>query len=129
MIHGVNNKKFETNKALDFSVTSGATKLHVYFWYSHFQVIRIFLISAIKCTYDIGQGGVYIYRHIYLELISVIVFLGDNAGNDTYANLDDLTIIDTPNGSATTYHLTLARQSIELTAGYTYMIKAIPNGA
>ena len=78
-----------------------------------------------------ATSGVYIYRGgssgSGTNVSHSISWSTD--GNDTYAN-HGLAIIDTPNTtSATTYHLTLARQSGDTssvsTDGYTYSLIAL----
>ena len=116
--------------------TSGATKLDVLTLSitpasSSNQILLLAQLSAYMVPSSKATSGVYIYRGgsagSGTNISHSISWSTD--GNDTYAN-HGLTIIDTPNTtSATTYHLTLARQSSNTstvsTDGYTYSLIAL----
>ena len=116
--------------------TSGATKLDVLSLSitpasSSNQILLLAQLSAHMVPSSKGTSGVYIYRGgsagSGTNVSHSISWRTD--GNETYAN-HGLSIIDTPNTtSATTYHLTLARQSSDTntvsTDGYTYSLIAL----
>ena len=117
--------------------TSGATKLDVLTLSitpasSSNQILLLAQLSAYMIpSNSVASSGVYIYRGGSAGSgtnVSHSIFW-DNDSNGTYAN-HGLAIIDTPNTtSATTYHLTLARQSSDTntvsTDGYTYSLIAL----
>ena len=117
--------------------TSGATKLDVLTLSitpasSSNQILLLAQLSAYMIpSNSVASSGVYIYRGGSAGSgtnVSHSIFW-DNDANGTYAN-HGLAIIDTPNTtSATTYHLTLARQSGDTssvsTDGYTYSLIAL----
>ena len=117
--------------------TSGATKLDVLTLSitpasSSNQILLLAQLSAYMIpSNSVASSGVYIYRGGSAGSgtnVSHSIFW-DNDANGTYAN-HGLAIIDTPNTtSATTYHLTLARQSGNTntvsTDGYTYSLIAL----
>ena len=95
------------------------------------QILLLAQLSALMTPSSKATSGVYIYRGgssgSGTNVSHSISWSTD--GNDTYAN-HGLAIIDTPNTtSATTYHLTLARQSGDTssvsTDGYTYSLIAL----
>ena len=95
------------------------------------QILLLAQLSAQMVPSAKATSGVYIYRGgssgSGTNVSHSISWSTD--GNDTYAN-HGLAIIDTPNTtSATTYHLTLARQSGDTssvsTDGYTYSLIAL----
>ena len=95
------------------------------------QILLLAQLSAQMVPSAKATSGVYIYRGgsagSGTNVSHSISWSTD--GNDTYAN-HGLAIIDTPNTtSATTYHLTLARQSSDTssvsTDGYTYSLIAL----
>ena len=116
--------------------TSGATKLDVLTLSitpasSSNQILLLAQLSALMTPSSKATSGVYIYRGgsagSGTNVSHSISWSTD--GNDTYAN-HGLAIIDTPNTtSATTYHLTLARQSGDTstcsTDGYHYSLIAL----
>ena len=96
------------------------------------QILLLAQLSAYMIpSNSVASSGVYIYRGGSAGSgtnVSHSVYWSTD-GNDTYAN-HGLAIIDTPNTtSATTYHLTLARQSGDTssvsTDGYTYSLIAL----
>ena len=116
--------------------TSGATKLDVLTLSitpasSSNQILLLAQLSALMTPSSKATSGVYIYRGGSAgsgTLVSHSIFWSTD-GNETRAN-HGLAIIDTPNTtSATTYHLTLARQSGDTstvsTDGYTYSLIAL----
>ena len=116
--------------------TSGATKLDVLTLSitpasSSNQILLLAQLSAQMVPSAKGTSGVYIYRGGSAGSGTVVShsISWRTDGNETYAN-HGLSIIDTPNTtSATTYHLTLARQSSDTntvsTDGYTYSLIAL----
>tara|TARA_R100001086_G_C11685858_1_gene217096 strand:- start:35 stop:553 length:519 start_codon:yes stop_codon:yes gene_type:complete len=116
--------------------TSGSTKLDVLTLSitpasSSNQILLLAQLSAYMIPTSNATSGVYIYRGGSAGSgtnVSHSIFW-DNDSNGTYAN-HGLAIIDTPNTtSATTYHLTLARQSGNTntvsTDGYHYSLIAL----
>ena len=100
------------------------------------QILLLAQLSAYMIpSNSVASSGVYIYRGGSAGSgtnVSHSIFW-DNDANGTYAN-HGLAIIDTPNTtSATTYHLTLARQSGNTntvsTDGYSYSLVALEIGA
>ena len=116
--------------------TSGATKLDVLTLSitpasSSNQILLLAQLSAQMAPSSKVTSGVYIYRGGSAGSgtnVSHSVYWSTD-GNEARAN-HGLAIIDTPNTtSATTYHLTLARQSSDTntvsTDGYTYSLIAL----
>ncbi len=116
--------------------TSGATKLDVLTLSitpasSSNQILLLAQLSAHMVPSSKATSGFYIYRGgsagSGTNVSHSICWSTD--GNEVYCN-HGLAIIDTPNTtSATTYHLTLARQSSDTntvsTDGYTYSLIAL----
>ena len=121
--------------------TSGATKLDVLSLSitpssASNQILLFAELSAYMIpSNSVASSGVYIYRGGSAgsgTLVSHSIFW-DNDANGTYA-VHGKTMVDSPNTtSATTYHLTLARQSSNTntvsTDGYSYSLVALEIGA
>ena len=121
--------------------TSGATKLDVLSLTitpasSSNKILLLGELSAYMIpSNSVASSGVYIYRGGSAgsgTLVSHSIFW-DNDANGTYA-VHGKTAVDSPNTtSATTYHLTLARQSGNTntvsTDGYSYSLVALEIGA
>ena len=121
--------------------TSGATKLDVLSLSitpasSSNKILLLGELSAYMIpSNSVASSGVYIYRGGSAgsgTLVSHSIFW-DNDANGTYA-VHGKTAVDSPNTtSATTYHLTLARQSGNTntvsTDGYSYSLVALEIGA